>query len=53
MVAALPALFDDIDFSGLLEVVEYGFQVFLSFSIPAPHSVKPDVRDIERDPIRM
>ena len=53
MVATLSSLFDDIDFAGLLEVVEHGFEVFLGFSIPTPHSVEPDVGDVKGNPIRM
>lgn len=47
MIAALPALLDDVDFTGLLEVVEYLFEVLLGFSIPFSDTIKPDIRDIE------
>jgi hypothetical protein len=33
VVATLPSLFDDIDLSGLLEVIQYRFYVFCFFTI--------------------
>ena len=49
VVATLPALFDDIDFSGLLEVIEHLLQVVLLFLVPFSDSVEADKGDVKGD----